>query len=161
MMNFLKKISILLLLIIFLAFFAYILYFFLFPEVLVDMGKDSYKNGEYAESLKCYDRALNIFPSYYSTEHAWYYRGCSLYELKRYEEALMSFDEALVRGFHEDNSIVALIWLKKGLSFSALGRYSYGIICFNKALSLDTSLKEAEEFRKICEDSLKKSGIKD
>lgn len=48
--------------------------------------------GNYEEALKCYEKALEIDPSY---KLGWLNTGSTLATMGRYDEALKSYDEAV------------------------------------------------------------------
>ena len=55
-------------------------------------GKALYEQKRYDEAIQCFNKAIELNPSY---ELAWNNKGTALYMLKRYKEAIKCFDEVL------------------------------------------------------------------
>ena len=55
-------------------------------------GKALFVQKEYNEAIQCFNKAIELNPSY---ELAWNNKGTTLYMLKRYNEAIKCFDEVL------------------------------------------------------------------
>ena len=55
-------------------------------------GKALYEQKKYDEAIQCFNKAIELNPSY---ELAWNNNGTTLYMLKRYKEAIKCFDEVL------------------------------------------------------------------
>lgn len=62
----------------------------------------------------------------------WFRKGNSLYEAKRFEEAIHCYDQAVK--FDPSN---VRIWNNRGLSFDGLGQREEAIFCYTKALEIN------------------------
>jgi len=69
---------------------------------------------------------------------AWNNRGAKFFSLRRYEEAIHCFDQAL-----ELDPRYVGAWSNKGAGLGAVGRHDEAIGCYNKALEIDPSLAMA------------------
>jgi tetratricopeptide (TPR) repeat protein len=103
--------------------------------------------GENLAALELFDAALAEDESI----DAWIMRGYSLDELGRYEEAISSYDRAiLIKPDDHD------IWNNRGISLDNLGRYEEAIASYDQAISIEPDKKyEAWRGRGI---SLRKLG---
>lgn len=63
---------------------------------------------------------------------AWVSKGVSLYNLGKYEEALIAYDKAI-----EINPKYFEAWNYKGTVLYNLGRYEEALIAYNKAIDID------------------------
>ena len=103
---------------------------------------------KYQEALACYDSALT-WPGAYPNDHAraWYNRGTIFKELHDYENAVLSFDSALVSiEFPVDttqqdiykwdrNTDTFSIWRDRCYALRELGRYDEALASIDSALS--------------------------
>ena len=91
-------------------------------------GNQLYNNGSYELAILCYDRAIELDPSYASP---WVNKGFCLKQLGRYEGALEAFDNATIL-----NPLVPDLWKQKGDILEGLGRYSEANDAYSKAKEL-------------------------
>ena len=68
----------------------------------------------------------------------------SLNNLKKYQEAIKSFDKAI-----EINPNYAVVYNHKGWTLTKLERFHEAIACYDKAIALDPNLTEAVNFRNL------------
>ena len=104
---------------------------------------------EYEEALECFDRSIEKNPH---NAYVWVNRGFALDELKRYNEAVRSFDQAIrlyknsraicLHGT-DDNIVLADMWYKKGLSLVNMDEYEKAVECFDKAIEMDDDFADA------------------
>ncbi len=88
---------------------------------------------DYAESLRDYDRAIELSRKSTVREALpWYGKGATLILLGRYEEALRAIDTAL-----DINPRNEVAWLNKGNALMKLGRHLDALRCFNAALKVN------------------------
>jgi tetratricopeptide (TPR) repeat protein/tRNA A-37 threonylcarbamoyl transferase component Bud32 len=85
--------------------------------------------GRSEESIRCFDKALEINPTDHQT---WSNKGVSLNSLGRSEEAVRCCDKAL-----EIDPTNHKAWNNKGLSLRKLGRFEESIRCYDKALEIN------------------------
>ena len=83
------------------------------------------KLGEYRESIKCFDRTLELIPDDYFSFH---YKGVALRILGELVEALDSFDHALMINENE-----AITFVDKGDTFKEMGNDKEAMECYNEA----------------------------
>ena len=62
----------------------------------------------------------------------YYNEGVSLYDQRRYDEAIIKFERAL-----ELDPTNKEAWAYKGISLDDLGRYSDALFCYDKAIAID------------------------
>lgn len=63
-----------------------------------DKGQALYELGQYAEAVKCYDKAIEINPN---NANAWKNKGLALYKSGHHAEAAECFKKAEELGFSE------------------------------------------------------------
>ncbi len=99
--------------------------------------------------IKYLAKALKLNPTYFP---AWGLQGNALFDAKRYEEAMHSFDHSL------EMRPSALMWYKKGLCCHHLHRCEEAIRCFDKAIEANPDRKlfeDALRMKKVVEDELR------
>ena len=96
---------------------------------LYEKGKILHSEGKYEESLRCFDKALEINPQ---DVYAWTFKGNFLYCLGCYKEALHCYDKALEFGPRFEHA-----WFNKGAALSSLGRYEEALRCVDKVLEIN------------------------
>ncbi len=84
---------------------------------------------KYNESIKCYDKAIELDPKW---AVPWNGKGNALLSLNRYNESTRCFDKAI-----ELDPKYANPWNGKGANFAAIGKYAESIRCFNKSIELN------------------------
>jgi tetratricopeptide (TPR) repeat protein len=98
-------------------------------------GNSLYSLGRFAESIECYDRALEITPQY---ADAWLNKGNSLVSLRRFGEAIKCYDKAL-----RINPQYAVAWYNKGVSLKLLRRITEAVECYDRALEIKPQYADA------------------
>jgi len=86
--------------------------------------------GQYNESLHYFDAAIAIDPDF--TE-AWIAKGVALHNLKRYDSAIISYDQSLELSGPPD----AGTWHLKGMAFRDWGKNEEAAECNRRAAELD------------------------
>ena len=83
----------------------------------------------YEEAIVCYDKAIEIDPSY---SLAYNSKGFALKEMKRYEEAMICYNRAI-----EIDPCCVEAYNNKGLVLDELKQYEEAIACFDKSIEVD------------------------
>jgi tetratricopeptide (TPR) repeat protein len=92
-------------------------------------------NGDYAEAVAAYDKAVFINPG---NADAWNNRGIALENLGQYSEAVTSYDKAVTL-----QPAYAEAWYNRGVSFRKMGRYADAVASYDKAVAINPSYAEA------------------
>jgi len=95
-------------------------------------GYLSLRKGLYEQALDALNIAVERYPDY----KVWYYRGRCFYGLKRYEEAIQSFDAAIALDPTDE-----AVWYSKGLALKAISQNDKAIECFDKILDYQTIIE--------------------
>ncbi len=85
--------------------------------------------GRHAESIACYEAALQIDPQFVS---AWFNKGVALYASRRVQEALTCYEQAL-----KLNPNLEQVWSNKGVALKSLGKTEEAIACYDRAIQLN------------------------
>lgn len=83
-----------------------------------------------------------------------YKQGNSLFNRKRYEEALDAYDKAIqINNYQSDlfNLTGADSWYARGVSLFALKRYQEAVNSFDKAISLRPNFNDAVKARQVAQ----------
>ena len=89
--------------------------------------------GHYAQALQCFDEAIAVSPSAYFFNA----RGCMLQKLFRLDEALASFDQAIVlQGDYTE------AWSNKGGTHYLLGQHEAAVAAFDHSVALKPALAQ-------------------
>jgi tetratricopeptide (TPR) repeat protein len=118
-------------------------------EELSDKGYRLAKSGCPQEAVQCFDTALAIDPRYV---YAWMEKGSALYDLNRYQEAIQCYDKALAIAPQLGST-----WTNKGAALYWLGRYQEALQCFDKALAIDPKIAEAQVFKRVVLEEIRKT----
>jgi tetratricopeptide (TPR) repeat protein len=94
-----------------------------------EKGEAANDQGNYAESIEYYKKAIDICPQY---AEAWLGKASALIDLGRYEEALQPCDKAI-----ELDPQSALAWATKGMALNFLKRFDESLQACDKAIELD------------------------
>jgi tetratricopeptide (TPR) repeat protein len=92
------------------------------------LGEKLLEEGNFWESINCYDKATNLEPNDY---RAWVNKGIALAELNFYEEALNCLDKAVNL---EPNN--CKVWTNKGGVLAELGRYEEAVDCYTNSIKI-------------------------
>jgi tetratricopeptide (TPR) repeat protein len=99
-------------------------------------ASNEYVNGNYEEAVEILERASNMV----STDNPELakdirlHKGRALAKLGRWQEALQSYDQALIYGYSD-----FFTWYHRGEALFRLGRYQEALAAFNHALEIDPS----------------------
>lgn len=96
-------------------------------------GLGLYLKGDYQGAVTCFDHALANDPPKGILADILYKKGDALYELRRFEEAVICCDKALA--LRPDD---ADVWNQKGMALVRLQKWAEGISCFRKAIASDS-----------------------
>src|SRR5262249_15731298 len=94
---------------------------------LVERGRGLCLAGNHPDALRAFDEALRLFPDH-PLAHGW--RGRSLLELRRYEEAERSYGEYLRKGGEPSSDV----FRGRGLARMKRGRYPEAVDDYTRAL---------------------------
>ncbi len=100
-----------------------------------NMGMDLYNQNNFSESLKAYDKAIELDPQ---DAEAWNNKGSALGMLGRYSEALQAFEKATTI-----NSSYAEAWYNMGAIYDLQDNLEDAISAYNKATIIDPSYQKA------------------
>ena len=95
------------------------------PEVMFNLAKEHFVNGEYKEEIVIYDNILEIAPDNISTLKM---KGIAQGNLDEHSSSLKQFFKVLQ---HKPNDIISLTGM--GVGFGNLGEYQESITYFEKA----------------------------
>ena len=120
-----------------------LLFLLIIPSVTAATLADQYysdglnfsANGNYAEAVAAYDKAVFINPG---NADAWNNRGIALENLGRFSEAVSSYDKAVIL---QPGSAEA--WYNRGVAFRKMGRYADAVASYDKAVAINPSYAEA------------------
>ncbi|CAD8119815.1 unnamed protein product [Paramecium sonneborni] len=94
-----------------------------------DQGQTSYDQQNWQQSLIYLEKAISMKPDYLNAQ---YLKGCCLFYLDRYSDAVKSFEKVLsLNPNHMDS------YYCKGYTLNCLKRYQESIKCLNKVLTKD------------------------
>jgi tetratricopeptide (TPR) repeat protein len=127
---------------------------------LYEEGVTLYRQGRLKLALQTFDRILEEnTPDFHLDFAVLFYKGNSLLKLKRYEEALETFEKA-----SEINPENAGLWTNLGFALTKLERFRDALEAFEKSISLNPVQKNAWEGKdavliriRLCEEKLRKS----
>jgi tetratricopeptide (TPR) repeat protein len=106
---------------------------------------------KYEEAVECYDRCLEINPSF---SNIWFIKGFILDSLGRKDEALTCFDRALLI-----NPEYASAYKAKADTLKDLRRYADALECYHRAVELDAGLeKKVGDLILFCRNRISEAG---
>ena len=97
--------------------------------------------GHHVEALDCFDHAVTLDAQ---DADSWYVRGLTLEALGRFTDARENFQRAAERfnaALNVDSS-AAIGWYSKGNTLAKLGQFQDAVICFDRALAIDSNNPE-------------------
>lgn len=103
------------------------LYFYEYEEYL-NRGRTHYKQGNYAEAIKSFSKAIEIDSNIPAN---WYCIGWALYKMGKYVDSIQAFDRAIAL-----DSRHFLAWHGKGIVLNELGKYDEAEGAFTEAKKL-------------------------
>lgn len=112
---------------------------------LYDEGIEHYKAGRYIDALDCFNRSLAFKP----LMETYNYKGKTLDALKRYEEAVESYDKCI-----KLDTSFPYSYNNKGTALARLRKYREAIECYNMAIKLKPDYNLAKDNKKIAEEKL-------
>jgi tetratricopeptide (TPR) repeat protein len=99
------------------------------PSAWTDNGNALFKAGSYDEALKCFEKAIQLSPSY---ADAWYGKANVLVRQGKYEESIASLDKCIKI---DPTNLAA--WNNMGAASVELKRYDEALTCYEKAIAED------------------------
>ncbi|MEM8723478.1 MAG: tetratricopeptide repeat protein, partial [Cyanobacteria bacterium P01_G01_bin.39] len=118
---------------------------------LYNLALNLYQYKYYEEALACVDKLINYLPQSSEISFVWLFRGNVLYDLKRYKEALDSYDQALELKPDKDEP-----WYNRGNVLYDLKRYKEALDSYDQALELKPDKDEPWYNRGIVLGNLKR-----
>ncbi len=95
-------------------------------EELIKQGEKEANRHNFAEAIKCFDKAINIDPTY---DCSYGDKALILGKIGRIDESLTMYAKAL-----ELNPKNSITWYNNGLAHFSLKNYDEAIKCFDKAI---------------------------
>jgi len=92
-------------------------------------GSQLYDKGSYESAIMCFDKAIELDPSFVLP---WVNKGFCLKSLGMYDEALKAFDNATTL-----NPLLSGVWNTKGELLQEQGKYDEAIKAYNISIELD------------------------
>jgi len=98
------------------------------PDTLYQKGLDAYKSGDFQKARDIFARFVEQFPTHGMVANARYWLGETYYSEKKYDQAILEFQE-VIKNFPGKEKVPAAL-LKQGMAFRELGdaksaRYLY------------------------------------
>eukprot|EP01120_Amphizonella_sp_Union-15-10_P016457 TRINITY_DN8705_c0_g1_i4.p1 TRINITY_DN8705_c0_g1~~TRINITY_DN8705_c0_g1_i4.p1 ORF type:complete len:313 (+),score=50.79 TRINITY_DN8705_c0_g1_i4:101-1039(+) len=90
--------------------------------------------GDHEAAIECYERVLSL----HQNELTWYNKGCSLRDLKRYDEELECYDMALIINPSSNHA-----WNNRAAVLNRKGKYSEALESVEKALVVGNTAKDS------------------
>jgi tetratricopeptide (TPR) repeat protein len=112
-------------------------------------GLEKIKEEEYDQAAKRFERALEQTSPLPNSADEWNTKGISCHGLRKYDDAIICFDEAI----RIDRDFINA-WYNKGLSLRNLGNIHEALRCFNFALFKDPNYAEAHNVIGLIHDQL-------
>jgi len=106
--------------------------------------------GRNQEALKAVDTAIQ-FANY---AYVWHHRGDVMYQLKRYPEAISSYEKAIQLDPQDAHSIYS-----RGLVLAELGRDREALTAYNNALELYPDWNEVKQSKQKILNKLEGKGV--
>jgi tol-pal system protein YbgF len=111
-----------------------------------DDAYTAYKRGDYATAREKLNKFIEAFPqSQYKVNALFWIAECS-YQEKRYEEAIIKYDEIITTYPHHPKASSAL--LKQGFAFLMIGDHTDGVLILKKVIDLYPTSDQAEIARR-------------
>ncbi|HEY9694401.1 MAG TPA: tetratricopeptide repeat protein [Oculatellaceae cyanobacterium] len=108
--------------------------------LLFRQGYELWNQGQHAESLAAYNKAVQLKPDYVD---AWYYLGYSLEKLGQYEEALANYDEVIRLAPKHPYA-----WYRRGgLLLTKIHRYDEAVAAYENFIQIHPTDYEGWYFR--------------
>lgn len=98
------------------------------------------------KAVTTYDKAISADPSF-----SWAYngRGVALTKLRKYEDAVHSFDKAIETASETDVKSTAMEFKNRGIALDYLGRFDEAIASYDEAIRRDPSFASAHFHKAI------------
>ena len=120
----------------------------LFDEALRfnSLGSAQYKQGNYPEALKYFEKVVKLTPNY---SVVWYNQGLALFRLNRLQEAFDSYQTALAINNWSPVQTLSWAWHNIGIIYYNWGRFHEAFQCFQRAVALDPGNERAKTNLKL------------
>ena len=89
------------------------------PDAIYQRGLDTLKAGDPQKARDNFSKFLELFPKHELTANARYWLGETYYHEKKYDQAILEFQE-VIKNFHGKEKVPAAM-LKQGMAFKELG----------------------------------------
>ncbi|MDY6849893.1 MAG: tol-pal system protein YbgF [Thermodesulfobacteriota bacterium] len=118
------------------------------PEALYEQGRDAIlRNGEFARGRETLGKFLQQYPDHELAVNAFYWIGEAYYGEKKYENAILQFQDVIEK--YSDHPKSAAAMLKQALAFDALGDRDNALVILRRVgerYPLSEEARKAEEF---------------
>jgi len=116
--------------------------------IAYNQGGDLASQGNYKEALQVTEKAISLEPNW---SIAWAQEAGILVRLGRDSDAVTAADKAIAGNMDLTNSTKAIAWSNKADALINLGQYQEAIQSANQAITLDPTLKAAQDSKKLAE----------
>jgi tetratricopeptide (TPR) repeat protein len=113
-------------------------------EELIRQGEKEANRHNFDESLKCFDKAISIDPTY---DYSYGDKALILSKIGKIDESLLFFSKAL-----ELNPKNSITWYNTGLTYFSLKKLDDAIKCFDKAIENNENYANAWYSKGRCYD---------
>ncbi|WP_052464247.1 tol-pal system protein YbgF [Geoalkalibacter subterraneus] len=118
------------------------------PKALYEQGRDAIlRNGEFARGRETLGKFLQQYPDHELAVNALYWIGEAYYGEKKYENAILQFQDVIEK--YSDHPKSAAAMLKQALAFDALGDRDNALVILRRVgerYPLSEEARKAEEF---------------
>jgi tol-pal system protein YbgF len=111
------------------------------PEALYQRGLDTLKGGDPQKARDSFAKFLELFPRHELTANARYWLGETYYNEKKYDQAILEFQE-VIKNFPGKEKVPAAM-LKQGMAFKELGDLKSARYVFKKVIEDSPQTDEA------------------
>ncbi|MDD4161036.1 MAG: tetratricopeptide repeat protein [Methanothrix sp.] len=105
---------------------------------LINDGNEQYNNGNYAQALANYDKAIGIDSKSADAAMAWRYKGNVLSKMKMYSEAVKAYDEAI-----KLNPELKEAWISKTIVLIGQNKSTEALVVLNEIIRIYPGLTDA------------------
>ncbi|HHP7245672.1 MAG TPA: tetratricopeptide repeat protein, partial [Elainellaceae cyanobacterium] len=123
--------------------------------LLCRLGQILVEAGEFEQALASLNRALRLKPD---EAIAHYYRGQALEGIGGYDNAVLSYDQALAALSNPQTDLAARIWMHRGNALRILRRSQEALESYDQAIAIQPQSSQALSHRAVILAMLKRRG---